>query len=117
MDEPYFLSAVRYVELNPVRARMCRQAWDYRWSSARFHIGVKKNDPLVTDRDLLGMQSKWRQFLRQGDEHAEFLRKGTRTGRPCGDEAFVKKIEKLTGRLLSRKKPGPKPKKRGGHAK
>ena len=35
MDEPYLVAAARYVELNPVRARLavCADAW--RWSSAR----------------------------------------------------------------------------------
>ena len=37
MDEPYFLVAVGYVELNPVRAKTCARAWDYRWSSVGTH--------------------------------------------------------------------------------
>jgi hypothetical protein len=34
----------------------------------------------------------------------------SRIGRPAGDHEFVKKIEKLTGRVLRRQKPGPKKK-------
>jgi hypothetical protein len=36
------------------------------------------------------------------------VRRSTRTGRPTSDYDFVKKIEKLTGRMLRRQKPGPK---------
>ncbi len=36
MYKSYFLAAVSYVELNPVRVKMCEQAWDYRWSSPAF---------------------------------------------------------------------------------
>jgi hypothetical protein len=31
-----------------------------------------------------------------------------RTGRPLGDLKFIEKLEKITGRLLRKKKPGPK---------
>ncbi len=34
MDEPYLLAAARYVELNPVRARLVSKAEDWPWSSA-----------------------------------------------------------------------------------
>ena len=33
-------SALRYVELNPVRARIVGQAEDHAWSSARSHLGL-----------------------------------------------------------------------------
>ena len=33
-------TALRYVELNPVRARIVGQAEDHAWSSARSHLGL-----------------------------------------------------------------------------
>ena len=41
MDEPYLLAAARYVELNPVRARLTESAGDYEWSSAKAHLSGK----------------------------------------------------------------------------
>jgi putative transposase len=38
MDERYLYEAIRYVELNPVRAGLCRHPCDYRWSSARQRV-------------------------------------------------------------------------------
>src|SRR5207245_711623 len=38
MDEDYLLAAARYVERNPVRARMVTSAGQYRWSSASAHL-------------------------------------------------------------------------------
>jgi hypothetical protein len=32
---------------NPVRAGIVRLPWRYEWSSAAFHVGEKKTDPLV----------------------------------------------------------------------
>ena len=37
MDERHLLRAARYVERNPVRARLCRAPWRWRWSSAAAH--------------------------------------------------------------------------------
>jgi len=36
-EDAYFLACCRYIELNPVRARMVRRPGDYRWSSYRAH--------------------------------------------------------------------------------
>ena len=38
MDEAYLVNAVRYVMLNPVRARLVEQAGDWPWSGARAHL-------------------------------------------------------------------------------
>jgi putative transposase len=38
MDERYLRRAARYVELNPVRAKLCRVPWRWRWSSAAAHV-------------------------------------------------------------------------------
>ena len=45
MDEQYLLAAARYVELNPVRAKMVQLPWEYKWSSAGAHV-VGKDDIL-----------------------------------------------------------------------
>ena len=39
LDEEHLIAAVRYVERNPVRARMVRKAEQYPWSSAAAHCG------------------------------------------------------------------------------
>jgi putative transposase len=39
MDERYCYEAVRYVEMNPVRAGICPHPTAYRWSSARQRVG------------------------------------------------------------------------------
>ena len=108
LDDEHFLAAVRYVELNPVRAKKVPKAWDYRWSSCRFHVGLRQRDVLVPDRDLLGLETQWRRHLRDGDDRADLLRKKTRTGRPCGSLKFVRRMEKRTGRTLQPQRPGPK---------
>src|SRR4030065_1065208 len=46
MDQRHLLRAARYVELNPVRAKLCRAAWRWRWSSAAAHV-AGRDDGLV----------------------------------------------------------------------
>jgi len=109
MDEPYLLAAARYVELNPVRARLAERAGDWRWSSARAHLDGR-DDALVTVAPLLALAPDWAAFLADGlgaDEHAA-IRAGERTGRPLGSAAFTARLERRLGRTLARCKPGPK---------
>src|SRR5450759_4769932 len=66
LDVNHLLAAVRYVELNPVKAGMVAHAWQYPWSSAGFHTGKTESDLLVKDRTLTGLISDWEGFLTGG---------------------------------------------------
>ena len=113
LDERHLLAAASYVELNPVRAGIVKRAWAYPWSSASFHTGRSKTDPLVKDQKLRGLISNWEEFLVGATNiKDETIRKMSRTGRPAGDAAFVRLVERLTARDLSKGKPG-RPAKKG----
>ncbi len=110
MDETHLLAAVRYVELNPVRARLTPRAEDWLWSSARAHL-AGRDDDVTKVAPLLERVGDWAGFLAQGldpQRHAA-IRAGERTGRPLGGPAFVADIEHRLGRTLARQKPGRKP--------
>ncbi len=111
MDERYLMRAARYVELNPVRAKLCRAPWRWAWSSAAAHV-VGKDDGLVCVRPLLQRAGDWRAFLSEGLEadEAELFRHHERTGRPLGQARFLDRIEKTLGRVIRPHKRGPKPK-------
>ncbi len=109
LDEAHLIAATRYVELNPVRARLVRVPGEYPWSSAAAHI-AGQNDDLVKVAPLLGMVEDWSAFLagETATEHVELLRLHERTGRPLGSDEFIGHLEKTIGRRLRRKRPGPK---------
>ncbi len=109
MDEPYLLAAARYVELNPVRAKLVVAPSAYRWSSARAHL-KGKDDGLVRVRPLLEMAGSWRRLLTSAvsEEELHEFREHERTGRVLGDEDFQQRLERQLGRVLRRQKPGPK---------
>jgi putative transposase len=115
MDEAHLVTAIRYVELNPVKAKLIERAEDWRWSSARAHVR-QKADGLTDLRALAGIHANWRAMLREELEAGEMIEAGARieahqrTGRPMGSASFVDRLERETGRRLKRQKPGPKPK-------
>ena len=113
MDERYLLRAARYVELNPVRAKLCRAPWRWRWSSAAAHV-AGRDDGVVRVGPLLERVKDWREFPAQAMEadEVELMRSHERTGRPLGESRFLDRIEKTLGRIVRPAKPGRKPKRR-----
>jgi len=113
MDERYLLRAARYVELNPVRAKLCRAPWRWRWSSAAAHVGGR-DDGLVRVTPVLERVKDWREFLTEAlaTDEAELLRRHERTGRPLGEPAFLDRIERMLHRVVRPAKRGLKPRRR-----
>ncbi len=107
MDEPYLLAAARYVELNPVRAKLASEAEEWPWSSARAHLSGR-DDPLTNVSPLLAIVADWRGFLDSAlrEEELRDLRAHTRTGRPLGNPTFLEKLEATVGRVLRPQKGG-----------
>ena len=110
LDEQYLLTAVRYVELNPVRAGLAERPWQYPWSSAAAHVRGK-DDLLVKVKPMLGRVGDWREYLGTEPDSTdlEMLRRHTRTGRPLGSRDFVELLEAKAGRPLAPRKRGPRP--------
>ena len=109
LDEKHLYYAVRYIEQNPVRAGIVLKAEDYSWSSARAHV-YKTDDILVSDGRLFGRIEDWTSFLGEapGESEIALIRNHELSGRPLGDESFIRKLEKAAGRILSLRKRGRK---------
>ncbi len=110
MDESYLLATVRYVEHNPVRPGLCQKPEDWRWSSTRAHL-YGSDDQIVTVQPMLDRINNWGLYLAtsEPDTCLSMIRKNSRTGRPLGKEGFIDALEGLTGKVLKKGKPGPKP--------
>ena len=107
MDEAYTFTAVRYVELNPVRAGLCARPEDWVFSSANAHLSGR-DDRLVTVAPMLNRVNDWNGYLALGQsaETDEIIRRHGRTGRPLGSDQFLERLEQLTGRSLRPRKRG-----------
>lgn len=60
-------------------------------------------DVLTNDCYLVRDIKDWLSYLTEREDETVInnIRKNTKTGRPCGDEVFVEKIESLLSRRLS----------------
>jgi putative transposase len=110
----YLETALAYVDLNPVRAKLVKHAEEYEWSSAKAHLGGCEADALIDSWDWaeLGFGANWAERLaaRGAADQGEMLREATYAGRPFGDEKFVADLERRVNRPLTKGKPGRKPK-------
>lgn len=117
LDETHLWMALRYVELNPVRAGLAKQAESWRWSSAALHCR-EQEEPHgleMTAWKRRWSSETWKQYLRAGENESEraAIRQCTHTGRPLGGESFVQSLEQSTHRRLSPQKGG-RPRNAGG---
>ena len=111
MQESHLIACIRYLEMNPVRAKLVNEPEKWPWSSAAAHISGQ-SDEFVNCHALLDIiKEDWKSFLLKAidKDTIETFRKHERTGRPIGDKSFIEKLEKVTGRHLKLGKPGPKP--------
>lgn len=100
--ENYFLEVCRYVDLNPVRARMVKQPHDWAWSSYRAHT-ARGEAPAWLDSGALHRRLAPHAPRRDGPQrYVEFVAQGrgiklwdaALTGQIyLGGEAFVKRMQ------------------------
>jgi len=109
--EAYLFDCLRYIELNPVRARMVAAPADYRWSSHRANAWGD-NDPVLTSHPLfLSLAARAeerrdiyrRMFGQPVPEGAiKAIRDATQLEWALGDIAFRERAEARTGRRADR---------------
>lgn len=106
LDEVHLWAAIRYVELNPVRAGIVHDATRYPWSSARAHCGAGRDRLLDPDRPFPGPIGNWRAWLATGleDDLRKRIRDNTSTGLPTGSDDFVRAVEQRVGRRVRPKR-------------
>lgn len=94
MSESHFWVGLRYVESNPCRAGIVKNAEEYRWSSARSHLLGEADSSRLLDTGFwkrAGGVEAWRDLHGRPvtDEEINGLRRCTYAGRPFGDSEFL----------------------------
>lgn len=104
LDEDHLLAAMRYVERNPVRAKLCRMPWRHPWSSAAAHCGEEDRSGILDIKwwAAYARPAKWKQMLIAGEtgDAESKLRQATMTGRPLAGDRLIAKLEAKLGRRL-----------------
>jgi len=106
-SDEYILTCYRYIEMNPVRAGIVDNPYDYRWSSVHANAkGVR--DPLLSPHptyqslgsELCQSDARYQAFLFQvaGPKETKAIRDHVNQGKPIGSAKFKNKVADLMGR-------------------
>lgn len=114
-SEAYLLACMRYIELNPVRARLVTHPRDWPWSSFRANADGLA-DPAVTPHGLLlGLgtngpvrRAAYRTLFDQplADEAVTAIRRATAGNHALGSRRFAEEIARMLGRRVTPGRPG-----------
>jgi len=102
LGDSHLVNTMAYVERNPVRVRIVRQAWEYPWSSAAAHVTGSDSTSILDLAAWRVPTAEWRQRLQQPDDE-DFLaaiRNRTSTGRPLATDSALSKLEALLNKRL-----------------
>jgi putative transposase len=110
LDERHLWTALRYVELNPVRAGFVSSAERYAWSSARAHASGK-DTPAILDMEFwrdTGGSERWRELVETEEDQTDVkqLRRATYAGQPLGEKEFVERHRRGPTRQSSADRAG-----------
>jgi putative transposase len=99
-DESYLMMCARYIERNPVRAKITPKPWKWNWSSAQAH--TERGKSIITLGDLFKFipinKRQWEDYI-DTDESKKLtdeIKIHTLVGRPLGD---IQAVEKLSTEL------------------
>lgn len=121
-SEAYLLACMRYIELNPVRAAMCQDPADYRWSSYRANaLGEAQSwltpHPLYATlgQDEASRLAAYRALFDQvlPEKIVADIRLALNQTQPLGNSRFLDAIEQATGQRREPKSRG-RPRKPAG---
>jgi putative transposase len=106
--EKYLWAAARYIEQNPIRAKIVEKAEDFPYSSARAHIAGARDEALGEELFKEEQREDYIKFIRLNipEKETNSIRYYTRTGRPFGSEEFIKKMEKKLDKRFILQRPG-----------
>jgi putative transposase len=102
-NDEHLINVLRYIEANPLRARMMKRAEDYPWSSFGVHgCGQASEliDSLISYEELSAYpqvrQRKWAEkvHLAMDERTTMAIRRSIETGLPYGDEGWVRRLAK-----------------------
>jgi len=113
--DKYLIEVYRYIELNPVRAKMVKDPSEYLWSSYRINALGEISNLCIQHPEYLRLgktkdecMKNYRSLFSHHVEGGvlEEIRSGINKGTAVGHDRFKDEIEKLTGRRLKPQKVG-----------
>jgi putative transposase len=112
----YVLACYRYIELNPVRAKMVDRPGDYPWSSYAANAGALPDGFIVEHPEFAALASETSKRLaaytalfdeRMDEAELQAIRDATNGGYPLASDAFKARVIAPLGWKTGPGKPGP----------
>jgi len=105
LDEGHLIEAARYIERNPVKAKIVKKPWQWKWSSVQEHIGLQNSSFIELENlfNYIGMKKeKWREFISDSQKETTMttIDQHLSTGRPLGNKRFITRLEKRLDKRL-----------------
>lgn len=113
--DSYFLTLMKYIERNSVRAKLCKTAEAWQWGSAhRRMLGSSKEKKLLAVPPVV-LPKNYRAWVNtpESSEALETIRLSVNKGTPLGTMSWVERMVGRFGLELTTRKPG-RPKKEKG---
>jgi putative transposase len=109
-EDDHYLTVLRYVERNPLRAKLTRRAEAWLWSSLRLRA-AGASDPILTSGPV-AIPNNWAALVHQPQTEAELaaLRRSVQRGTPFGGPRWTGRAAKQLG-LQSTLRPRGRPRK------
>ncbi len=113
-DEAYYLTVMRYIESNPVRAEIVSRVEDWPWSSFAIREGYES--PFSLSDGPVKLPSNWNQLVNEQipEKELDDLANSIKRGAPLGDPQWAK-VTALKMGLESSLRPRGRPRKCTGH--
>jgi putative transposase len=98
-DDFHLLTVLRYIEANPLRAKLCQQIRSWKWSSLSLRQGRGASQELALGPLPLPLPDDWEQIVqsRWPKDELETVRQSVVRGRPFGATQWVAATAKRLG--------------------
>jgi putative transposase len=113
-NESYYLTVLRYIESNPLRAGLVKSSLDWPWSSLAIRKGIAKDNLAISDGPI-ELPDNWFDLvdILPGETELKKIEHCINRGSPFGREGWVEQTAKKL-QLIPTLKPRGRPKSENG---
>ena len=107
-SDQHLLTVLKYIERNPVRARLAKQAENWKWGSAYRRINGTTKQKLLLAESPVGLPRNYRSWLNapEASEELTAIRESIRKGIPYGRESWRSRMVERHNLAHTLREPG-----------
>ncbi len=102
-EQEYLAQVIRYIHLNPVKAKMVRSPQDYEWSTHKLYVQSQKQPPWFRNnliKEWFGNTKKFHEYVLKGnDEYIDKVYRSKRWPLVMGTPFFIDEVKKRATNL------------------